>query len=620
MNDRRDDIKRGQKQRLELFLPDPKKRKECKSSLNQYTVYQLMPKFRHMKTLLEGKECVLMAEDGERYFPKELQAILCKKGNLTKSELLDFLVFFMSDSRNFGVYFRLLPIEQQRVWTLLVKNYFASDDLLKKVTGVHWLKKSKERYWGRVEVELSPEVPWLEVFKVERSYPEVDELYLYIPRFLRPYLYPFFFPDAQGDFETVAVLPENEGLLTFNGEKKIFGLLPVLDTFYKQGFLEMGKSGKWGVSVLGKLGKLLHVDEFFSGVDNKTVNSLRLSTLLTPYVIYRSLSKVDKSPELFVKNMIGNFMADSSYLLSTVLSHVNGIRMTMMSDTYVCEQVASIMDVLASQDSRHWVSVDSLCSRLYFSEPGACYNLLFTSYVFYKASFTNNKHDKELISLDDVYSEISVPFIKGYLFLLASLGLLEIAYGDYDLDSCSHYDSLRYFRLTGLGRFVLGLRKEYVPELTEDGEDVFEVDEDKLIVRSVREENPYELLLTDFAEPISPHRYGVSYASFLKNSTNASDIEKKIDFFHQYVCKQPSRVWEDFFSDLRRRCQPFQEVSPRKYVMYRLDAKDQDLLRLVSSDEYLRKYTLRAESYLLLVDAAYLREVRNRLKEFGYLI
>lgn len=619
MSEQVNKAREGRKQKLVLYMPDRAKKRECKHFMNQYTAYQLQPKFRQLKALLEKKECVLMTESGETDMPLEFQNILYKKGSLYKSELLDFLAFFMADSRNFGVYFHLLPWEQQQLWTLLVRNYFASNDLLKKETGMSWIGISRKSYFGHRDVEISSDIPWFEVLQVDRPYPQNPEFYLYIPRLLRPFLYPFFFPEAQGKLDMSAALPEGEALTTFTGERNIFELLPVLDSLYRQGLLEVGKNGKLGVATLNKVSKFLSVDEFFSGVTDKMASSLYRSMLLNSYTLYRSFVKKEESPELFIKNMIIYFISNRAFLLSMTLPHVNGIRSTMMSDSYVCELASCVMALLASMvDSAYWGTVESLRMRLYFLEPGLCYNVLFNSYVLERANFTNNKHDKELIILDDIYKEMGVPFIKGFLFLLASLGLVEIAYGDYDPDSCSYCDSLCYFRLTTLGQYVLGIKKEYRLESDEDMG--FEVDENNLIICSVRERNPYESLMTDIAEQISTHRYKVSYESFLKNCADASDVEKKIDFFRMHICQRPSQVWEEFFLNLQRRSQLFQEVLAEKYVIYRLDAKDRDLLRLVSSDKYLRQYSLRAESYLLLVDSRHLREVKKRLKELGYLI
>ncbi|WP_165157498.1 hypothetical protein [Parabacteroides sp. ZJ-118] len=618
MNNQKSNTREGQKQKLVLYMPDRAKMRECKHFMDMCTVNQLLPKFKQLKALLETQECVLMTEGGERDIPLELRKMLNKKGNPYKGELLDFLAFFMADSRNFGAYFHLLPRRQQQLWTLLVRNYFASNDLQKRETGVSWISFSKKSYFGYRDVEVSSDIPWFEAFRVDRPYPQDPEYYLYIPRFLRPFLYPFFFPEAQGKLDVSVALPEGEALTTFTGERKILELLPVLDTFYRQGLLDVGKNGKLGAMVLNKVSKLLCVDEFFPGTADKMASSLYKSMLLNSYVQYRTFVKKEESPELFIKNMITFFTSNRSFLLSMALPHINGIRSTMMCDTYVCELTSCIMALLASMDSACWGTVESLRMRLYFSEPGFCYNVLFNYYVLGRANFTNSKQGKELIILDEIYEEMSVPFIKGFLFLLASLGLVEIAYGDYDPDSCSYCDSLRYFRLTALGQYVLGIKKEYRLELNENVG--FEVDEDNLIIRSVRERNPYESLMADIAEQISAHRYKVSYESFLKNCADASDVEKKIDFFRMHVCQRPPQIWEDFFLNLQRRSMLFQEVLSKRYVIYRLDAEDKDLLRLVSSDKYLRQYSLRAESYLLLVDSLHLREVKNRLKELGYLI
>lgn len=600
-------------ERIVLYQPESSKMKECKKWLNVYTLYALLPKYRQLKSLLEEK--VLY---GKIDLPSNLLTVLRKKGNLPKGDLVDFLAFFIADSRNFRVYFQMLPSIQQMAWRLLFKNYFADEKLLRRTTGVSWITRSK-KYFGSYDINLVQEAPWFEVLRVYRSYPLDDEHYLYIPRFLRVFLYPFFFSEiSENTVDLVADLPEREGLHIFNDESALFGLLPVLDAYYRQNLLDVGKNGRLGIASLNKLGKMLNLKEFFPESPDKTAAGLRRFMLLNSYAKYRSYAKLDDRPELVVKNWMNSLFSDQMFLLAIVLPHVNGIRQTMMMDTNAHELALSVLEVLGSLDSVGWISVDFLRLQLNFSERNSGYALLFNNYVLEKASFVNNKQGKELITLDCLFDEVSVPFIKGFLFGLASLALVEIAYKDYDPDSCSYCDSLRFVRLTPLGRYVLGLAKMYVPKLEE--EVGFELDEDNLIVRSTCDSNLYESLLADIADPIGWHRYKVSFGSFLKNCSNASDVEKKINFFHQYVCKCPPRNWSDFFSALLSRNQSFQKKSSQEYVIYRLDAKDSELLRLVSSDAYLRRYTLRAESYLLLVDSAHLLEVKVRLKKFGYLL
>ena len=164
----------------------------------------------------------------------------------------------------------------------------------------------------------------------------------------------------------------------------------------------------------------------------------------------------------------------------------------------------------------------------------------------------------------------------------------------------------------------MGRTPHYVPaSAPESG---FELDEERLLFRSLNNSNPYETLVTEIAEPIGGHRFRLTEASFLKTCSTAADLEKSIRFFHRYVCQNPPPVWEDFFSRLRAKAVPWTKMSPRKFEIYQLPTDNAELLHLLSSDEVLRKYVRRAEGYMVLVETTHIPEVKQRLKSFGFLL
>ena len=62
------------------------------------------------------------------------------------------------------------------------------------------------------------------------------------------------------------------------------------------------------------------------------------------------------------------------------------------------------------------------------------------------------------------YKYIVVPFVKSILFILGSLGVLELSYNEPSVNNglylkngyLSKYDGLTYIKLTALGKYILG--------------------------------------------------------------------------------------------------------------------------------------------------------------------
>lgn len=606
-----------EKTRIELYEPLPDKRKKCEDMLQYERVPDLLPKFQQIKSIVVARDPVIITANGENPLPQQLLDIITKKGNINKNELVSFISFFLADFRNFYAYFNSLDKEIQKVWTLIVENYFASNKLLKRKNGQYWMNIERSTYsFYSNSISLSEKLPWFLAMRSDISY-ELQDYYLFIPRQYRQYIYPIFLSKKINSYFPQADLPEEEVLHIFNEEKQIFRLLPVVESLYKQNLLPIAKY-KISTAALKKAGKLLNACEFFPEDADNTASQLRTSMLLSAYGIQRAAKKEDDEPEVFIKNIIKNIIQYPGVLLTLSLPHVNGIKLKMLSDSYASIQATHILQLLSSCKSGLWTDVESIRLRLYDLEAEGCQNLLFNGIALQKAEFVNTKQNKEYILLEDLYNEISVPFIKGFFFLLASFGLVEMAYSDHDPDSSSYCCSLRYIRLTMLGEYALGLKKEYTPEINE--EILFEVNADDLIIRSVSETNPYEALMTDIGIPIGGHRYKITSGSFLKNCRKRGDIENKISFFKKHVSKQPPQNWEDFFQSTLQHCNPLQKVNLEKYDIYQLRAEDKELQRLVSTDPYLRQYTKRAEDFLLLIEKKHLNEVVNRLKSFGYLL
>lgn len=610
------EVEEKKKPPLILYPPLPKKYDDCYRLLQVYTVPELKQKFLQLKQMMLAHRPVMQTPAGEAPLPPYLWDALTKKANLNKDELVKFVSFFISDARNFGAYINSLDEDVRKVWAFVLENYFAGNKLLQRETGKSWMEVEKRHYYSTM-ICISEELSWFFALRSSTSDYELDDYYLYLPMVFRPYFYPVFLEQKINSCFALTDLPQEEPLRVFNEEKQIFKLLPVAESFCKQKLLQIAKY-RISASALNKAGKLLNACEFFPEDADKTASRLRTFMLLSVYGNYRSISKEADEPELLIKKLIEKIVQYPGVLLAVALPHVNGIKLGLLGYSYASLQARHILQLLATDEPDKWKSVENIRLKLYGLEENGCQNVLFSGDALRRAEFINAKQNKKPIMLEDVYPEMGVPFIKGFLLLLASLGVVEVAYDNYDPESVSYCCSLRYARLTPLGKYVMGLQKDYTSEISE--ECFFEVNADNLIVRSISEDNPYEALLTDLATPIGRRRYKVTFGSFLGNCTKQSDIEEKISFFKRHVCKQPPRNWEDFFNAMLQHCHPLKRVDEEKYYIYQLKPQDKELQRLISTDSYLRQYTKRGEDYLLLIETIHLREVINRLKSFGYLL
>lgn len=162
------------------------------------------------------------------------------------------------------------------------------------------------------------------------------------------------------------------------------------------------------------------------------------------------------------------------------------------------------------------------------------------------------------------------------MFLLAAFGIVDIAYNypkneriqKKEREYLSVFDGLRYIRLTPLGAFLAGLKKDH------------------------------------------------AFRGETEHATQA-DIEGKIRLFRKQVSAKPPRIWEKFLSGILNKIDPL--IPEPDQSVFRLKEYP-ELIELMARDEVLQKYILKAEGYHVLISAKNLYKVKKRLETFGYFI
>jgi len=89
--------------------------------------------------------------------------------------------------------------------------------------------------------------------------------------------------------------------------------------------------------------------------------------------------------------------------------------------------------------------------------------------------------------------------------------------------------------------------------------------------------------------------------------------------FRANICDNPPQVWEDFFASLLHKAFPL-KLNTDQHLMFTLNPGNSELIQLIFTDSYLRKYIMRAEDYHIFIKAKNYRFVQKRLAEFGYLL
>lgn len=130
-----------------------------------------------------------------------------------------------------------------------------------------------------------------------------------------------------------------------------------------------------------------------------------------------------------------------------------------------------------------WLPIDKLLFHCRVSPKNTESQFLLLYYSdLLKANFCNEYDGKELFC-DDTIQELTYPYLKAALFMMAAFGFVEIAYKEKpDEGATSYYDTLAYVRLTNLGLYALGIKRKYVRTKEADIH-YFELDTERLIIK-----------------------------------------------------------------------------------------------------------------------------------------
>ena len=381
----------------------------------------------------------------------------------------------------------------------------------------------------------------------------------------------------------------------------------------------MGKT-KMLSTTLKKVSAHLCMKEFFEGDKTNPISQLRASTMLPTMAL---LFEHDKK---YKKKAVEDLLRELHILLnlrysscvSFLLPHIIGIKSSVISDSTIQSLILSTFSIVLASNYG-WISVQNIVDQLLIYPKGINPLQVFEPYVMDKLDLVNNDTG-EFVCMSSLTRHLGIPFLKGLLYTMAGLGLLEVAYRPLNTNDASIFDTLQYVRMTDLGRYVFHFSKTYTPPQNPEAEELFHLDEQRLVIRSLKENNPYESLLNDTATPIGNHRYMMSNESFLKNCRNEKDVKDKIDFFKRFISKDIPEVWNSFFDSLLRQCHPLKPVCSESYVIYQLDGNNKELIQLLSIDPLLKSIIIRAEGYKILVEKKQQKTFMDKLTAHGYLL
>ncbi len=605
-----------------IYIPKSSEKILDETSLDRrYNVSQLQEEAYKLRDSLKKYKLVAIDEKGRKYEPEPIKHMYTNKKKL-KKDYIEFIAI-IKNPQNFILFYEEWAEGTQKLFKKILLEHYVFNEEATKMLGEPSIKKKSSYYWDNhvVNEKLSN---WVTTGRAKapvsrkKSYDQRD-YYLFLNNTDQyATLLPALFPEIM-KVEKTEELPHAESYKTYCGEANIFTAFPIMSSLYDSGQLNLGRS-KLPASELKKAAKLLNLPEFFND-GNKYFSNICASYVLNLYTIYCDDlydNDLTETQDL-LKDLFKKLDECQEYLLPILMPHFTGFRKNISEYSSCGNIINSIQSVFRDLHTYGWIPVQTLSMHCRLKGEYSENNYLMFYYGDLEKVTLHNDYDDKDIYLSNVLQEITRPYIKAVLFMMAAFGFVEIAYREKPTEEAtSHYDGLEYVRLTNLGLYALGIKRKYVRTQQADIK-YFELDSERLIIKSLVDNNPYESLLSNMATPISKKMYKVCYESFLNGCEKLQDITSKIDFFKSYICKEPPANWEQFFKDLEGRCKLL-KAPQKKYSLLQIPSDNKDLQRIVLNDPTIRKYTLKAEGFIILVETTNKSKVVDALKKYGYLL
>ena len=314
-------------------------------------------------------------------------------------------------------------------------------------------------------------------------------------------------------------------------------------------------------------------------------------------------------------------LVNNSLPLKDYLLHFLVDNQTKNNLTSICAGIPHLLELFQSQG---WVNVDSLIDTLIVHE------LLPPFYpelpAKEDAAYLNlSTYDKPAVD-PLIYREAIYPtLIRGLIGLLGSLGMLDFLahkptnhhYQLKGFSFLSPWDGLAFARITELGLIFLGKQQEQLITKSQQEEDPYILDAERLIITVRGTAAHRQLALTQFARRISGQFFQVDSTIFTKGCHTVRDIQQRIQQFRTIVRQELPENWEQFFQDMIDKANAL--IPEPTSLVFKL--KDQsELAQLFATDPELKLISKRAEGFRIIINRVDLPKLKQRLGELGYFL
>ncbi len=501
--------------------------------------------------------------------------------------------------------------------------------------------KGIRRSYNQCELNLRREyyllVLWLERSDFYEYYRrgEIDksDYYVCLPKAIRDWLAPHA-AKPPGYYLTGSSQLESKAVVYSCAEHGLQDLVTIAD-FVDRGGAARAKNGKLTRGVLKNITSATAGGEPFIGSQlEEMLPDFRHRFLLNfldelPYHEIRELADVSLDPKSFLQRIPQALSEQVDLVADTILLHLRKRRGHYVGDRHAdSKQLAQVMQIFFEMPPNKWHTCGALLEYCRFRQiDGAFFSLRHFEVEMSVVAQTHGHYssycERREIHAEMIEGVITAPVVAGLSVLLSSLGLLEIAYTkpenpNYrarDKAYLSPFDAIQAVRLTPLGAYAFGLRKDVeLPELNSNAVELH-FHPERLHLKAINLDPITEKTLATYMTPIGGGLYRISRESFLQGCDSVSAVAVHVRQFKQSIQAMLPENWQAFFRTLED--EPAVLKEEPLWRLYQLP-QDSAIRRAFVTDALLRQHCKKVEGGRIAIESKHLRAVEKQLRKLGF--
>lgn len=561
---------------------------------------------------------------------------------MRKEPLVEALAYFNADSRNADLQSDKYKTDTDILYEQVAANGLLNAPAVNKLIGKDAVEIDSRSWWSS-KIILRPDIKKFRIYILEkkRSYTTyAKDVYLRLPVGRVNDSIRNAFPNQP---KVIDPNPEKDpDILTVNVMNTVAYSFSIASAMLEAGTISIGVTKLANKSDLKKYRQSLIPDPRMDAVEMVLNKSGVLSgevslqaCALTGYFFYKNqCSGLHKEsgddyrndPANIVRDIVANLnnaYCKYTQIVNMMLPAVSGFTAATTRSALSATVMACMYGVLGEIEDKRWTPVDNIVHEVYRRLYQKNREILFGSNEYWPdLGYKDSKESKEIpIDPGNAVRKMTFPLVRGYLFFLTALGVLETSIDNKaDISDGDPFSCLKYTRLTPLGMYALGKGPHIDLTVNADYIHNFELINNPLIIVSPDLTNPYNSWLNRIGTARG-NRWIVTPKSFLSNCNYPEDINNLIKDFKKYICEEPSPAWQAFFDRMTDNAGAGGMWNENtKYLVYHVNITNKDLQKFLATDPEIRKLIIRAEGYRILVrDEDYLK-FRLVLRNAGYLI